>query len=118
MLQDNSDDCVKSKYFTVPLEQEYLDAINVTVSTQRQGKHVLTQIIGLNDKDFNLKVITSDLKKLCGGGGTFKEIRDKDDNKVGWCVTIQGKKIQIVKQFLIECCKLSDYNIRVLGYDD
>ena len=104
-----------SKYFLIPQSQDDLNNIHVTLNIQSQGRHVLTQISGLDEEIFNLKVITSKLKKVMGGGGSCKGIKDKDGRKMGYVISIQGDFRTEIREFLSIKLGLSLFNIRIMG---
>lgn len=111
----NTNETKLSKYHLVPMSQDYLNSIKVTISLQKQGRHDLTLIVGLDNTEFDLKSITSKLKKTGGSGGTCKEIKDKDGNKDGWVISIQGDLRVISREWLSEKLLINEMNIRVMG---
>lgn len=116
MISNSFEEKKLSKYHTVSMDQDYLNNIRVTISLQKQGRRNVTQIIGLDNKKFDLKSITTKLKKTCGGGGTCKEIDDEDENiKSQYVIGIQGDCRIIARDFLIQKLLLSETNIRVMG---
>lgn len=104
-----------SKYHLVPMSQDYLNTLKITISLQKQGRHNLTQIVGLNEQQFDLKEITSKLKKVKGSGGTYKEIKDKDGEKIGYVVSIQGDLRIIAREWLCEKLLINEMNVRIMG---
>ena len=82
----------------------------IRISTEtRKRTHVVTIIQGLDDKNINLKAITSQLKKYCATGGTHK-----DDPRYGKIILLQGDHIEKVKEFLIRKLGIPEENIEVL----
>lgn len=115
MSLDTIEEKKLSKYHIVALDQDYLNNIHVTISLQKQGRHNLTSITGISNKLFDLKLITSKLKKLCGGGGAYKEITNKDGTKKEWVISIQGDCRIEARAFLAEKLLISEFNIRIMG---
>ncbi len=64
----------------------------VKVRTEKRNQTVVTVVLNLDRPPEELSVIASFLKKRTGGGGTVK-------NGV---IEIQGDKVQMVKQLLLE----------------
>ena len=75
----------------------------------RKKTHVVTIIQGLDDKFINLKKITSELKKYCATGGTYK-----NDPKYGTIILLQGDHVDKVRRFLIEKLGIPENNIEIL----
>ena len=110
-----SDETKLSKYHLVPLDQDFLNNVRVTISLQKQGRHSLTNITGLDSKLFDLKALTSKLKKFIGGGGAVKSYYDKDGKTKIWVIGIQGDCRIDAKLMLVEKLLISDFNICIMG---
>lgn len=75
----------------------------------RKKTHIVTIIQGLDDKNIDLKNITSSLKKFCATGGTFK-----DDSRYGKIILLQGDQIAKAKEFLVKKLGIPEENIEIL----
>lgn len=110
MSRVTDDEVVHCKYHLVPMNQDYLNSIKLTISVQKLGRHDLTIIVGLDNKEFDLKSICSKLKKFCGSGGSVKE-----DQKVGHVVYVQGDVRIKVRSWLAEKLLINEMNIIIMG---
>ena len=75
----------------------------------RKKTHVVTIIQGLDDKNIDIKKITSNLKKYCATGGTFK-----DDARYGKIILLQGDHVYKAREFLIKKLGIPEDNIETL----
>ena len=86
------------KYHMVPMDRDYLNNIVVTISIQQQGRRKITQIVGLNKDEFDVKSISSKLKALFSCGGSIKEDKETTTLVIGF----QGDFRVDVKDFLVK----------------
>ena len=102
---------VAKKPFELDFKQRLaLITKKVRVFTEtRKKRHVVTIIQGLDDKNIDLKAITSQLKKFCATGGTYKE-----DERYGKIILLQGDHVYKVKEFLVKHLGIPEENIEIL----
>lgn len=102
---------VSKKPFLLDFKQRLaLVTKKVRIFTETRKKtHVVTIIQGLDDKNIDIKAITSQLKRHCATGGTFK-----DDPRYGKIILLQGDHVSKVKEFLVKKLGVPEENIEIL----
>jgi len=74
----------------------------------RQKRHVVTIVEGLDPKVIDFKSLTSELKRLCAAGGTYKKYKDK------LVIILQGDHVEKVRRYLIENLGIPEENIETI----
>jgi len=102
---------VSKKPFLLDFKQRLaLVTKKVRIFTETRKKtHVVTIIQGLDDKNIDIKTITSQLKRFCATGGTYK-----DDARYGKIILLQGDHVEKVKEFLLKRLGIPEENIEIL----
>ncbi|MEX2690376.1 MAG: stress response translation initiation inhibitor YciH [Candidatus Njordarchaeum guaymaensis] len=75
----------------------------------RKKRHVVTVVVGLDDKSIDLRQLSKDLKRFCATGGTFK-----NDKKFGPIILLQGDHVDKVREFLVNNLGIPSENVEIL----